>query len=241
MALGLGNSIGLSSVLSAAPVVGEIAPANLKIWLKRGTGQTSSGGKISNWADSSGNNNFFFQTTETFKPSISGDEVDFNDTDNFFFINLGSGTQSFGAFTFMFILNPNESVTLDDEFICGAGAPDSLTIYKDENNSRIAINKNNNSTSINLSSSFPVGDNDFLLTVTRASNGNIAVRINGTQLGTGSSSVSNLFDVLSIGLPTSGSDTSFSGQINEVVMYNVELTAGDLTNAENDIMKRSGI
>ena len=47
--------------------------------------------------------------------------------------------------------------------------------------------------------------------------------------------------MLSIGLPTSGSDTSFSGQINEVVMYNVELTAGDLTNAENDIMKRSGI
>ena len=39
----------------------------------------------------------FFQNQKTNKPSISGDEVDFNDTDNFLFINLAQGTQSFGA------------------------------------------------------------------------------------------------------------------------------------------------
>ena len=239
--LGLGNSISLSSAPSAAPVVGEIAPDNLKIWLKRGTGQTSSGGKLSNWADSSGNSNSFFQSTESLKPSISGDEVDFNNTSTFLVINLAQGTQSFGAFTFMHILNPNESVTLDDEFVFGVGSQDGLVIYKDENNSRIAINKNNSSTIINLSSSFPVGDNDFLLTTTRDSSGNIAVRINGTQVGTGTDTISNLFNLFAIGLPTSGSDTSYGGQINEVVVYNTNLTGSDLTNAENDVMNRSGI
>lgn len=237
--LGLGNSISLSSAPSAAPVVGEIAPSNLKVWLKRGTGQTSAGGKLSSWADSSGNSNSFVQSNSSFQPAISGDEVTFAANALLSYSSFPS-VLSFGAFTFMHILNPNESVTLDDEFVFGVASDDGLLIYKDENNSRIQISKNNSDTVINLSSSFPVGDNDFLLTTTRDSSGNIAVRINGTQLGTGTDTISNLFDLGLIGFPPSGG-TQFDGQINEVVVYNTDLTGSDLTNAENDVMNRSGI
>lgn len=237
--LGLGNSLTLSSAPSAAPVIGEIAPSNLKVWLKRGTGQTSAGGKLSNWADSSGNSNSFDQSNGSFQPAISGDEVTFA-ADAILFYSSFPSALSFGAFTFMHILNPNESVTLDDEFIFGVAADDGLKIYKDENNSRIEIQKNASSTVINLSSSFPVGDNDFLLTITRDSSGNIAVRINGTQLGTATSDVNDLFDLSFMGL-SSANGTQFDGQINEVVTYNTNLTGSDLTNAENDIMNRSGI
>tara|TARA_R100001510_G_C7625644_1_gene185583 strand:+ start:438 stop:1157 length:720 start_codon:yes stop_codon:yes gene_type:complete len=237
--LGLGNSLTLSSVLPATPVVGEIAPSNLKVWLKRGTGQTSAGGKLSNWADSSSNSNSFAQSSGSLQPAISGDEVTFA-TNALLLISSFPSALSFGAFTFMHILNPNESVTLDDEFIFGAAADDGLKIYKDENNSRIEIEKNGSSTVINLSSSFPVGDNDFLLTITRDSSGNIAVRINGTQLGTATSDVNDLFDLIFLGV-SSANGTQFDGQINEVVTYNTNLTGSDLTNAENDIMNRSGI
>ena len=238
--LGLGNSLTLSSALLATPVVGEIAPSNLKVWLKKGTGQTSAGGKLSSWADSSGNSNSFAQSNSSFQPAISGDEVTFADPAFLLYSSFPSFL-SFGAFTFMHILNPNESVTLDDEFIFGIAEDDGLKIYKDENNSRIEISKNDSDTVINLSSSFPVGDNDFLLTTTRDSSGNIAVRINGTQLGTATSDVNDLFDLAIIGLPVSGTGTQFDGQINEVVVYNTDLTGSDLTNAENDIMNRSGI
>lgn len=242
--LGLGNSISLSSALSAAPGVGEIEPAKLKVWLKRGTGQTTSGGKLTNWADSSGNSNFFSQSTASNRPSISGDEVTFDGTINSFLFlgsSFGVSQLNLSAFTFMFVLNPNESVTLDDEFIFGVTGRDGAVIYKDEDTSRVSINKNDSQTVIDGSINFPTGDNDFLLTVTRAGNGNIAIRINGSESGTGTSNISNLFDLITIGMPVGGSDTGFNGQINEVVVYDIELGGSDLTNAENDVMNRSGI
>jgi len=240
--LGLGNSITGGTAL-ADPVIGEIDPTRLKIWLKRGTGQTISGGKLTNWADSSGNSNFFSQSQDANRPLISGDEVTFDGTINsFLFLSASFGTQiSFSAFTFMFVLNPNESATLDDEFIFGVTGRDGVVIYKDRDISRVSINKNDSQTVIDGSIDFPTGDNDFLLTVTRAGNGDIAIRINGSGSGTGTSNISNQFDLTNIGMPIGGSDTGFNGQINEIVVYDTDLTGSDLTNAENDVMNRSNI
>ena len=42
-------------------------------------------------------------------------------------------------------------------------------------------------------------------------------------------------------MPIGGSDTGFNGQINEIVVYDTDLTGSDLTNAENDVMNRSNI
>ena len=81
-----------------------------------------------------------------------------------------------------------------------------------------------------------------MLTVTRDTSGGLIFRVNGAQAGTSTSNISDEFDVFSIGSNIgSADDKTYDGQINEVVMYDVELTGSDLTNAENDVMNRSGI
>jgi len=81
-----------------------------------------------------------------------------------------------------------------------------------------------------------------LLTVTRDTSANLIFRINGSQAGTATGNISDEFDVFSIGSNVgSGDDKTYDGQINEVVMYDIQLTGSDLTNAENDVMNRSGI
>ena len=73
MGIGLGQS--LSQKTLQLPVVGEIAPSNLKIWLKRGESQVSSSGSLSAWSSTSPADNNFSQGRGAQQPSISGETL----------------------------------------------------------------------------------------------------------------------------------------------------------------------
>jgi hypothetical protein len=238
--LGLGNSITGGAVIPT-PVIGEIAPNRLIIWLKRGEGQTTSSGSLTAWASTSPASVNWAQGRAANQPSISGDEVTFSSssTDN---LAISTGTETFSQFTLMVVINPDESASPSDEYIIGGSDDDMLQIYVGGGVDKLRITMNAADTSLSLSSGLTTGDNDLLLTVTRDTSGNLAVRLNGVEIGTGTSNISDEFDVFSIGSNVgSGEDETYDGQINEVVMYDVQLTGSDLTNAERDIMNRSGI
>jgi hypothetical protein len=238
--LGLGNSITGGAAL-ADPVIGEIAPNRLKIWLKRGTGQTTSSGALSAWLSTSPADHNFNQTRASYQPAISGDEVTFNSSDPSHLVT-SVGTDTFTQFTLMVVLNPDESATLSDEFIIGGSDDDMVQIYTQGAATKMRLTANNVVSNLSLSSAYPTGDTDFLLTLTRDTSGNLSARFNGVEVDTGTSDINDEFDVFSIGANfSSADDKTYDGQINEVVMYDLQLTGSDLTNAENDVMNRSNI
>ena len=239
MGIGLGQS--LSQKTLQIPVVGEIAPSNLKIWLKRGESTIPSSGSLEAWSSTSPADNNFTQTRGAQRPSISGGEVTFSSgpASN---LSTSVGTDTFTQFTLMVVINPDESASPSDEYIIGGSNDDMLQIYMTGGGDKVTMTMNGVASAMTLSSALPTGDNDLLLTVTRDTSGNLAVRVDGVELATGTSNISDEFDVFSIGSNVgSGEDETYDGQINEVVMYDVQLTGSDLTNAERDIMNRSGI
>ena len=225
-----------------APVIGEIAPLRLKIWLKRGEGQTTSSGALTAWASTSPASSNFSQARTANQPSISGDEVTFSSssTDN---MNVTSGAQTFTQFTLMVVLNPNESATLSDEYIIGGSDNDMLQVYTAGGASKIRLTMNGTASNMVGSSGLATGDNDTLLTVQRAAGtGDLTMRINGVEVATGTSDINDEFDVFAIGSNIGSADSDhYDGQINEIVMYDLKLIGDNLTNAENDVMKRSSI
>tara|TARA_R100001510_G_scaffold30586_1_gene27268 strand:- start:357 stop:1088 length:732 start_codon:yes stop_codon:yes gene_type:complete len=241
--LGLGNSIPLSSVILQAPVIGEIAPLRLKIWLKRGEGQTTSSGALTAWASTSPAAANFAQARAANQPSISGDEVTFSSSSTSSMSITSSGLGAFTQFTLMVVLNPNESATLSDEYIIGGSSTDMLQVYTAGGASKIRLTMNGTASNMVGSSGLATGDNDTLLTVQRApTTGDLTMRINGVEVATGTSNISDELDVFAIGsnIGSAGSD-HYDGQINEIVMYDLNLTGNNLTNAENDVMNRSNI
>ena len=239
--LGLGNSITGGAAL-ADPVIGEIAPNRLIIWLKRGEGQTTSSGALTAWASTSPASVNWAQGRAANQPSISGDEVTFSSssTDN---LAIGGGISAFTQFTLMVVLNPNESATLSDEYIIGGSEDDMLQVYTAGGASKIRLTMNGTASNMVGSSGLATGDNDTLLTVQREpTTGNLTMRINGVEVATGTSDINDDFDVFAIGSNIGSADSDhYDGQINEIVMYDLKLTGSNLTNAENDVMNRSNI
>ena len=142
----------------------------------------------------------------------------------------------------MVVINPDESASPSNEYIIGGSDDDMLQIYMTGDATKTSLTMNGTASTVGLSSGIRTGDNDVLLTVTRDTSGGIIFRMDGDQVGTGTSNISDEFDVFAIGSNVgSADDKTYDGQINEVVMYDVQLTGSDLANAERDIMNRSGI
>jgi len=211
--------------------------AGLQVWLKRDTGITFSGTGVSEWLDSTTNNNDATQTRDGNKPAYStGGKVTFDGSSDTMTID---SQINLGAFTICIAMNPDESGTLTNDAPLGRAGNDLIKLYRAGDDERIALKANGVQSDINpMSQAFPTAQ--FLLTCIRNAAGLFIVRINGTQVGTVATTVTNLFDVTQIG---SGdiSNTQFSGNLNEFAIWNVELSGSDLTNAESDITSRNSI
>ena len=232
----LGLSYGLGLKPNASGVFQCTDIAGLQLWLRRQSFITHDTDGISKWEDISGNNNDATQSTAANKPIIgSGSTVYFDGNDT-----LDLGTQlNLGAFTIIMAIDPDESQSLSNEAPLGKGGNDQIKMYRGGANNRIALKSNGVQKDINpMSTTFPTSQ--FLLTCVREAGGRFRVRINKSEVGAIVTDVTDLFDITQIG---SGavSTTEFNGSINEIAVWNVELTGTNLSNAENNISDRNGI
>lgn len=232
----LGLSYGLGLKPNASGVFQCTDIAGLQLWFRRQSFITHDTDGISKWEDISGNNNDATQSTAANKPIIgSGSTVYFDGNDT-----LDLGTQlNLGAFTIIIAIDPDESQALSNEAPLGKGGNDQIKMYRGGANNRIALKANGVQKDINpMSTTFPTSQ--FLLTCVREAGGRFRVRINKSEVGAIVTDVTDLFDITQIG---SGaiSTTEFNGSINEIAVWNVELTGTNLSNAENNISDRNGI
>ena len=229
--LGLGNSI--TSFETASINLLDIT--GLQVWLKNNTSITFDGTGVSQWQDQTSNNNHALQSRDDNKPAYSSGKVVFDGSND----TMTLTTQiNLGAFTIVIAMNPDEAGTLANDAPLGRAGNDIIKMYRASDDERIGIKANGVASEITMSSAFPT--TQFLLTCIRNAAGLFIVRINGTQVGSVSTDVTDLFDVTQIG---SGdiSNTQFSGNLNEFAIFNVELTGSNLTEAEADIKTRNGI
>ncbi len=231
----LANALKLQTKVSAGINLLDIT--GLQVWLKNDTDITFDSNGVSQWQDQTSNNNHAVQSRDGNKPLYNAGRVVFDGSDD----TMTLTTQiNLGAFTIIMALNPDEAGTLSNDAPLGRAGNDVIKMYRAADDERIGIKANGVASEINpMSSAFPTAQ--FLLTCTRnASSGLFTTRINGSAVGSVATTITNLFDVTQIG---SGdiSNTQYSGNINEVAIFNVELTGSDLTNAEADITSRNGI
>ena len=232
----LGLNLGLGLKPNASGVFQCTDIARLQLWLRRQSFITHDTDGISKWEDISGNNNDVTQSSTANKPRLSGSgSVDFDGNDT-----LDLGTQlNLGAFTIIMAIDPDESESLSNEAPLGKGGNDQIKMYRGGANNRIALKSNGVQKDINpMSTTFPTSQ--FLLTCVREAGGRFRVRINKSEVGAVVTDATDLFDITQIG---SGaiSTTEFNGSINEIAIWNVELTGTNLSNAENNISDRNGI
>ncbi len=232
----LGLNLGLGIKANASGVFQCTDISGLQLWLRRQSFITHDTDGISKWEDISGNNNDATQSTDDNKPNIgSGSTVYFNGNDT---LNLGTQL-NLGAFTVIIAIDPDESQSLSNEAPLGKGGNDQIKMYRGGANNRIALKASGVQSDINpMSASFPTSQ--FLLTCIRETGGRFKVRINKREEGAVVTDVANLFDVTQIGSGAINT-TEFNGSINEVAVWNVELTGTNLSNAENNISDRNGI
>ena len=230
----LANALKLQTKVSAGINLLDIA--GLQVWLKNDTDVTFDVNGVSEWQDQTSNNNHAVQTRDGNKPAYNAGRVVFdgvNDTMLISEINLG-------AFTIILVCDLDEAGTLSNDGALGRAANDVLKLYRGADDERIGLRANGVNYEIDpMSTAYPT--TKFLLTCTRnASSGLWSTRINGTQVGAVATTITDLLDVTQIGSGDIAS-TQYSGDLNEVAIWNVELTGSDLTNAEADITSRNGI
>ena len=230
----LANALKLQTKVSAGINLLDIA--GLQVWLKNDTDITFNASGVSLWEDQTSNGNDAYQSRDTNKPAYNAGKVVFdgvNDTMLISEINLG-------AFTIILVCDLDEAGTLSNDGALGRAGNDVLKLYRGSDDERIGLRANGVNYEINpMSIAYPT--TKFLLTCTRnASSGLWTTRINGSAVGSVATTITDLFDVTQIG---SGdiANTQYSGDLNEVAIWNVELTGSDLTNAEADITSRNGI
>ncbi len=231
----LANALKLQTKVSAGINLLDIA--GLQVWLKNDTDVNKTEAGVFLWQDQTSNGNDAYQSRDTDKPSYTaGGKITFdgvNDTMLISEINLG-------AFTIILVCDLDEAGTLSNDGALGRAANDVLKLYRGSDDERIGLRANGVNYEINpMSIAYP--STKFLLTCTRnASSGLWTTRINGSAVGSVATTITDLFDVTQIGSGSIAS-TQYSGDLNEVAIWNVELTGSDLTNAEADITSRNGI
>lgn len=237
--LGLGNSITSSPAISQPFSIGDIS--GLQLWLKYNTDITTVSGAVSQWNDQSGNDRHASQATASRRPAFSSGDVDFDGTDDR--LELDSNL-SFGVVSFFAVIDPQQA-TPTTESVVGSSSVNYIRVHQGGDVDRVTfrVTSGNISDQTNLTEDLPT--DKFLLTVIRQSGttDNVIVRVNGsvvTHTANDDSDSSDNFTIKTIA--TSGGGLNpFDGLINEIAAYNVEVSGGDLTNVENDIMTRNSI
>ena len=170
------------------------------------------------------------QTNKSYFPIESGGKLNFNNGSANSQLNYGSQID-INSFTLVMSINPSEAEGLTNEGVIGRGLNDLVKLYRGASIQRIGLRlEGNNYDENNLTSNYPTGD--FILTITRETNGDVLFYFDTTQVG--DVSTSSLYD-LRISQIGSGqlNNVQFDGFINEVYLFNEVLTSENRENVIN--------
>jgi len=233
----LANALKLKSRVLSSFSLGEVT--GLKAWYKLKKNVSVDGnGDVSEWGDSSGN------TSEDMDllPPASDNDVPYNastgalsfTTGNKSTLATASDQLNLGAFTIFGVFDVIESGA-SNEAVIGRAGNDELRFYRGAAAAGFRARINGINRDIDLDSGLPTGK--FLFTIIRrASDGQMTIRINGsTQTNTSTLAITNLFDFTKIGNGLTDAD------VYELAIYNVELSATNITTVEADINSRNGL
>jgi len=203
------------------------------------------------WLDTSGNNNHATQSTDARQPTVSGNTLEFDGAAN--------GTNSdrldltalitLTTFTIFMILDLENSNPTTEAVIGKSGdAANSIRINQGGTDNRVVLkSKGGDGGTVSLDATgltenIPTAK--FLFGITRGSDAttnNVEIYSNLTKI-TGTPNNSNSTSTLlinSLGFISTSLETE--GFINEVVVFDRELDAAELTSVQQDIMKRHGL
>jgi len=232
----LANALKLKSRVLSSFSLDEVT--GLKAWYKLKKNVSVDGnGDVSEWGDSSGN------TSEDMDllPPASDNDVPYNASTGALSFTTGdkstlataSDQLNLGAFTIFGVFDVIESGA-SNEAVIGRAGNDELRFYRGAAAAGFRARINGINRDIDLDSGLPTGK--LLFTIIRAAGGLITIRINGsTQTNTSTLAISNLFDFTRLG---NGATDSL---MYEIAIYNVEVSASNITAIENEISTRTGV
>ena len=246
MGLGLGLGASQSSYISFLPT--DIS--NLALWLQNGVGITSDGGtpdKVSQWDDSSGNNNHVTQSLSGRQADLSGGGLDFEQgqSDHYDLTSTITIAENQG-FCVAIVMHTETS---SNNFIFSKDADDQIQIV---NAQKITIKTNDPGAIV---TDIVVASNTFnnqkqLLLVNRSAGASntFSVFKNGSEVTIDSSASSNEatgenpngFDINVLG-SKSGTEQFFDGIMFEVLFFDKGLSSTEISNLNDYLKSKHGL
>ena len=226
--------------------------SNLSLWLRADEGITTSGSLVSSWSDQSGNGNDAVQGNSSFQPSLSTNQINYNDAIYFDGDNL-DGLQGFNTNDYFLVLKPDAEVNATNliGYPIGFESGDVGGFYL--GNLGILTNDVIGQTMDNPSgtgafdagvASTTISDSVIIFNVRNNSAGTAQTfYANGADLAetTPSGTFANLSDQsFSIGNNFTG-DNKYEGYIAEVISYSDTLTSNQRRDVESYLAIKYGV
>jgi len=155
----------------------------------------------------------------------------FRDTDDSI-LQTSNLELNLGQFTIFAVVDVVESGAAN-EMLIGRLGNDELRLYRGSFADSIRLRADGVNYDFSLTDDLPTGV--FLLTLTRASNGLVEIRVNKTLSASGATDIAKLFDFTRVG--NGASDLN----IYEIAIFDTKINADDITAIENDMTNRIGI
>ena len=235
--LGLGG--GLTGGAALDSVVTPDSVSDLAFWFKNNTNVAAA-----QWNDSSGNDNHMTQGTTENQASVSEGGLLFVD-DNSDHYDLRSAVDigASNAFTMIIVAK----LTSYDSQNCILGDNNDGTIFLEfQQADQMRYRQSASASVLKFPSSTPFPlDEKFMITMTKDTSRNLVVYKNGNVLTQESSTnnpvPSGAFGCDQIGGRSAAPDRDFDGTMYELLLYEKELDATELSNVHSEISARNGL
>lgn len=148
------------------------------------------------------------------------------------FLQTAADKQDLGKLTIFCVADIVESGANNEAVFGGVGGHE-FRLYRGLSSTQARFRANSVNTDITLSSSIPTGKFQFCLV--READGNVLIRVGGSERGNASSSLSDTFEFRRIGNGSTDCD------IFELIVFNDTLSTADIEAIEFDIKQRHGL
>lgn len=234
----LANNLIIKTRVAAGSILPDVT--GLVAWYKFKTATFDGSRNVTEWIDSSGNSSVDMDlqpdagTSVPYTPATG--ELSFTNGNSSVLETDSPSTNqlNLGAFTIFGVIDIVESGA-SNEAVLGRAGNDELRFYRGAAAAGFRARINGINRDIDLDSGLPTGKLLFTI-IRRAIDGQMTIRINGsTQTNTSTLAISNLFDFTRLG---NGATDSL---MYEIAIYNVEVSASNITAIENEITTRTGV
>lgn len=236
--LGLGSGLTGGAALSNALRTPD-AISDLAFWFKNDTNVAAA-----QWTDSSGNDNHMTQSESDNQASVSeGGLLFVDDNSDHYDLRTAVDIGASNAFTMIIVAK----LTSYDSQNCILGDNNDGTIFLEfQQDDQIRYRQTSSASVLKFPSSTPFPtDEKFMITITKDTSRNLVVYKNGNVLTQESSTnnpvPSGTFGCDQIGGRSAAPDRDFDGTMYELLLYEKELSATELSDVHSEISARNGL